>query len=74
MYWEYEIAQVSNKGIMLKNGTFIDFHACVENFSREYGKTNTNCVGERNITRLNFTFYMSPKPIVIMFQKKRKAG
>ena len=70
MYWEHQLQSVSKEGILLKDGRLISFSECIQNFDREYGKTDSKCVGERDITQSTFTFYTSPKPVVLMFQKK----
>ena len=68
---ENDIVEVSSEGIYLKTYGFIDFKECTTNFLQiEGGKGNG--VGERDITDLSFTFYTSPRPIMIKFLEKSK--
>ena len=71
-YTEKEILHIDEKGISLKNGAFIDFSVCTENFHRFHSNISVRCVGERDITDFSFTFYALPKPIMIIFLKKGK--
>ena len=71
-YTEDEIAQITSKGISLKNGMFIDFSVCAENFKKANPQSSGKCVGERKITDWSFTFYADPKPIMIKFLPRNK--
>lgn len=71
-YTEDEIAEITSKGILFKNGVFIDFSVCVENFKETNHKSSGKCVGEREISYLSFTFYANPKPIMIKFLPRNK--
>ena len=71
-FTENEILEVTPNGISLRNGTFIDFSACVQNFQKAYPNYNGRCVGERDITEWSFTFYSNPKPILIQFIAKNR--
>lgn len=68
---ENDICGVGVDGISLKSFDFINFRECAYNFRQTEGG-NGNCVGERDITDLSFTFYTSPKPIMIKFLEKNK--
>ncbi len=71
-FTENEIAEITRKGISLKNGVFIDFSVCAENFKKANPKSSGKCVGEREITDWSFTFYANPKPIMIIFTPRNK--
>ena len=66
-----EIMGISKEGISLKTFRFINFKECAYNFKQAEGGWG-KCVGEREITDLSFTFYTSPKPIMIKFFEKNK--
>ena len=66
---EKEILSVTEKGITLHNGVYIDFSECVKNFTRAYPDAEC-CVGEKEVTDLSLTFYTYPKAIMIKFLYK----
>ena len=68
---ENEIIDISKEGISLKSFGFINFKECAYNFKQIEGGSG-KCVGEREITDLSFTFYTSPKPIMIKFIERNK--
>ena len=68
---ENDILGVGANGISLKSFDFINFRECAYNFKQTEGGSG-KCVGERDITDLSFTFYTSPKPIMIKFLEKSK--
>lgn len=68
---ENEIVGISKEGISLKSFSFINFKECAHNF-KQIESCSENCIGEREITDLSFTFYTSPKPIMIKFITKSK--
>ena len=68
---ENDITGISNAGISLVTGSFIDFTECACNYKLAKGGSG-NCVGDRDITNLSFTFYTSPKPVTIRFADKNK--
>lgn len=68
---ENEIINISKDGISLKSFGFINFKECAYNFKQTKGGVG-KCIGERIITDLSFTFYTSPKPIMIKFIEKNK--
>ena len=68
---ENEIAGISKAGISLKSFGFINFKECAYNFKQTEGGSG-KCVGERKITDFSFTFYTSPKPIMIKFVERNK--
>lgn len=71
-FTEDEIVEITRKGISLRNGIFIDFSVCAENFKKANPKSSGKCVGEREITDWSFTFYATPKPIMIKFTPRNK--
>ena len=71
-YTENEIADITSKGISLRNGMFIDFSACAEKFKAVNPQSSGKCVGELEVTDLSFTFYADPKPIMIKFLPRNK--
>ena len=70
-YTENEIMCVTEYGISLKSFSFINFKECAYNFQQTEGGSG-NCVGEREPADFSFTFYTSPKPIMIKFIEKNK--
>lgn len=68
---ENDIMGISKEGISLNSFRFVNFKECAYNFKQTEGGSG-KCVGEREITDLSFTFYTSPKPIVIKFIEKNK--
>ena len=66
---ENEITGICKDGISLKSFDFINFKECAYNFKQTEGGSG-KCVGEREIQNLSFTFYTSPKPIMIKFIEK----
>ena len=69
-YIEYDIVEIAEKGILLKDGNFIDFDLCAENFKSEHNKSNGNCVAERMSPV--FIFYTKPNPTKLIFIHKNK--
>lgn len=66
----HKLIDVTKEGITLESNVekiYIDFNDCVKNYSLEKGK-KCNCVADRDITTLSFTFYTNPKTNVI-FQR-----
>ena len=43
-----DIQEITQKGISLKDGTFIDFIVCVRNACEYFNNDVTSCVAERN--------------------------
>ncbi len=68
---ENEIEGISNAGISLKSFGFINFKECAYNYKQTKGGSG-KCVGESEIAELSFTFYTSPKPIMIKFVARNK--
>ena len=71
-FTENEIFEITAQGISLKNGMYIDFAECTEVWARENSLEESKCVGERDASDYNFTFYTLPKPIMIKFIPKGK--
>ena len=69
-YTEYDIVEVSKKGILLKDGNFIDLDLCAESFKKEHDKSSGNCVAERMSP--TFIFYTKPNPTKLIFVHKNK--
>ena len=65
------ISGISKAGISLSTGSFIDFKECARNYKQAKGGSG-NCVGDRDITNLTFTFYTSPKTVTIRFSEKNE--
>ena len=68
---ENEIMGINKNGISLKSFGFINFEECAYHFKQAEGGPE-NCVGVRENEDLSFTFYTSPKPIMIKFIEKNK--
>ena len=71
-FTENEISKITKNGIFLKNGVFIDFAVCAENLKKQNPQSGGKCVGEHKITDFSFTFFASPKPIMIKFIQRNK--
>lgn len=69
-YTENDIIEVTSKGISLKDGTFIDFRICADNFENAHKGSGGKCVAERMAPV--FIFYTSPKPTKLTFLYKNK--
>lgn len=72
VFSEDEIDEITPKGISLRNGMFIEFSVCAENFKNMNPQSGGKCIGEREITERSFTFYAAPKPIKIKFLPRNK--
>ncbi len=74
-YSEDSISEINPRGILLKGGRFIDFEECKKVCVRIYDIQDVEtvtCIGERDITSFDFTFYTLPKAIMIKFLEKGK--
>ncbi|MBQ7364592.1 MAG: hypothetical protein IJW46_03245 [Clostridia bacterium] len=71
-FTEYDVSDMTEKGITLKNGRFIDFAVCCEVWAYINAHEITTCVGDRNIIEGEFVFYTPQKPVLIRFIKKGK--
>lgn len=65
-YLESVIQEVTQKGILLTTGQFIDYAECAANFHSLYGGSG-KCVGERNAQELTVIFYTAPLTTHITF-------
>ena len=67
-YPDSDIVTVTEKGITLTTGQFIDFAQCADNFHRVHGGSG-KCVGEREVTGSDCTiaFYTAPLTTHIVF-------
>ena len=65
------VEKITENGIILRSFGFIDFLRCAEVFAEIHGGKE-NCVGERDVRDLSFTFYTLPKPIMIRFVERNK--
>ena len=72
--WAEDISGVSENGISLADGRFINFRECAYRYYKKNGGGG-KCVGERNVTELSFIFYTAPLPTQVFFpavnQKRR---
>ena len=66
-YPETDIAQISENGITLSNGKIISFADCVKNYALYNDTKGQPIVGEREVSDLSFTFYSSPRAVMIKF-------
>lgn len=66
-----DVRALTAQGILLENGSFIDFAECAANFAALHGGSG-RCVGERDITGSNpsFGFYTSPLTTHIFFMPR----
>lgn len=58
-YPESDIVSVTERGITLSTGQFIDFAQCAANFYGIHGGSG-KCVGERDTTDRSIAFYTAP--------------
>ncbi len=65
-YPESDIVTVTERGIRLSTGQFIDFAVCAENFHSVHGGSG-KCVGERDICDRSIAFYTAPLTTHIVF-------
>ena len=65
------INQSDSTIIIKKNNSFhtIDLKTCAENFKKEHGASNGNCVGDRNIHGAYFCFQTSGTSTMIYFKR-----
>lgn len=70
-YTEDDIAEINKNGILFHDGKSVNFQICAEVFNQLYPESNSNCVGERDITKLCFEFYAYPKVVRVRFYIKR---
>lgn len=72
-FTENELRDITPKGILLRNNVWIDFAVCAKNYKETHNlEKDTSCIGEIDASDLSFTFYASPKPIMIAFIEKNK--
>ena len=64
--WAEDISGVSENGISLADGRFINFRECAYRYYKKNGGGG-KCVGERNVTELSFIFYTAPLPTQVFF-------
>ena len=64
-----DILGVSENGISLKTGQFINFKECAYTYFKLNGG-NGRCIGEHDTESLSFTFYTAPLPTDIQFIKR----
>lgn len=69
-YTEDDILDVTAAGISLKDGAFIEFKACAEQFKKMHPGSSGGCVGERMSPV--FFFYTQPNPTKLTFLHKSK--
>ncbi len=61
-----DIVSVTEAGITLSTGQFIDFAQCAANFHGVHGGSR-KCVGERDISDRSIAFYTAPLTTHIVF-------
>lgn len=71
-YSENEIQTVTQHGIALRNGQYIDFSLCAENYRKLHHIDHDSCIGERDLCDFSFTFYTLPHPKMIRFIKRSR--
>ncbi len=69
-YTENDIGSMTFEGIFMKDGFFIDFHQCADNFKKAHEAVKTGFVAERALPV--YIFYTLPKPVVIKFLRRNK--
>ncbi len=70
--YSYEAVQaIDRTGILLADGTCIDFQECARNFARAYPEAKGRCVAERDYQAEvpYFEFYACGKSVVIRFDR-----
>lgn len=65
-YPDSDIVTVSERGITLSTGHFIDFADCAANFYAVHGGSG-KCVGERDVADQSIAFYTAPLTTHIVF-------
>ena len=67
-YLDTVIQEVTDAGIQLTTGQYIDYAVCAGNFFELYGGSG-KCVGERNAQELTVIFYTAPLTTHITFSE-----
>ena len=67
-YLDTVIQEVTDAGIQLTTGQYIDYADCADNFFELYGGSG-KCVGERNAQELTVIFYTAPLTTHITFSE-----
>lgn len=70
LYTENDISEVTKNGVLLKNGTLIDFCSCADNYKNMHINSSEKCIGERFAP--TFVFYTKCKPTKLVFLHKNK--
>ena len=65
-YPESDIVSVTETGITMSTGQFIDFAQCAANFHSVHGGSG-KCVGERDVADRSIAFYTAPLTTHIVF-------
>lgn len=65
-YPDSDIREVTEQGIVLSTGQFIDYAQCAANFHSLHGGSG-KCVGERNVQERTIIFYTAPLTTHITF-------
>ena len=66
------IVEINSSGLVVKQNNsdiFICFDECAKNYAKTNFLKTSNCVADRDITKLTFTFYTNPK-IKVVFKKR----
>ena len=67
-YLDTVIQEVTDAGIQLTTGQYIDYADCADHFFELYGGSG-KCVGERNAQELTIIFYTAPLTTHITFSE-----
>ena len=70
-YPDSDILAVTERGIKLSTGQFIDYAQCALNFHHIHGGSG-KCVGERDVSDLSIAFYTAPLTTHIVFVEGSK--
>ena len=67
-YLDSVIQEVTDTGVRLTTGQYIEYAVCADNFFELYGG-GRKCVGERNAQELTVIFYTAPLTTHITFSE-----
>ncbi len=69
-YPEKAVSDINRQGIVLSDGTMINFKECQKNYAARNNCAISKCVGDRNIDEGQFKFYCDKGTVVIEFKKE----
>ena len=70
---ERDISDITEKGVLFKDGRLVDYKTCARVFHKDYGKSSYKFVSERNVLELNFLLYSWPRPTLIQLDVSNSA-